>query len=90
MEMFTTQSLPLAAYLYLAKKLRLSSIQVNLSNANAEFLFEDPEGLGPELEIAFLNNEDSTKVPPNDYYNAIKFVRGKMQRTLTQKGVRRG
>jgi hypothetical protein len=88
--MFTTQSLPLAAYLYLARKLRLSNIQVNQSNANAEFCFDDPHSLGPELETAFLNNENSTLVPPNDYYNAIKFVRGKMQRVLNSKGANRG
>jgi hypothetical protein len=87
--MFTTQSLPLAAYLYLARKLRLSGIQINQSNANAEFCFDDPQGIGPELELAFLNNEDSSKVAPNDYYNAIKFVRGKMQRVISS-GANRG
>jgi hypothetical protein len=88
--MFRTQSLPFAAYLYVARRLRLSDIQVNQSNANAEFVFDDPQGVGHELETAFLNNEDSTRVPPNDYYNAIKFVRGKMQRVLTGKGAIRG
>ena len=81
--MFTTSNLAFASYLTLTKKLRFVSIEVNSATGNADICFEDPNNIGRELELAFLNNEASTFVAPYDYHQSIKNLRGSITRTLS-------
>jgi len=72
-----------AAFLTLNKKLRFISIETSPSGS-ADICFDDPNDIGADLELAFINNEPATFVTPNDYHQALKNLRGSIQRTLNR------
>ena len=81
--MFKTSNLAFASFLTLTKKLRFISIELN-QTGNADICFDDPNDIGAALELAFINSEPSTFVSPNDYHQALKNLRGSIQRTVNR------
>jgi hypothetical protein len=53
--MFRTSNLSFAAFLTLTKKLRFLSIEIN-STGSADICFDDPNDIGGDLELAFINS----------------------------------
>jgi hypothetical protein len=70
--LFTTSNLGLAAYLIAAKKLRYTRT-IGKHPDPAEFVFDDPNSVGPELELAYINNEAT--VVASDFLTRVKFLR---------------
>jgi hypothetical protein len=55
--MFSTHNLALAAYIIAAKKLRFTHIEPHRTSP-ADICFDDPENIGKELELEFINGDD--------------------------------
>lgn len=55
--MFSTHNLALAAYIITAKKLRFTHIEPH-GTSPADICFDDPTGIGQQLELAFINGDD--------------------------------
>lgn len=56
--MFSTRNLALAAYIIAAKKLRFAHIEPHNNHPAADICFDDPENIGKQLEVAFINGDD--------------------------------
>jgi hypothetical protein len=70
--MFSTTNMGLAAYLITARKLRYIKTIGHHPNP-AEFIFDDPSNLGPELELAYINGETMVIAP--DFLARVKSLR---------------
>lgn len=68
---FVTRHMAFAAYLLAAKQLNL--IRVDASPITAVLVFDDPDHLGPELELAFLS--DHALVPAAAYHAQLRALR---------------
>lgn len=71
---FRTGRLPVAMFIHASNRLRFLRVEP-IGDARMEFVFDDPECQGPELEYEF---EQGAKLAANIMYAALKFLRSKM------------
>jgi hypothetical protein len=79
-ETFSTEDLPLAAYLHASRELRFLTCQVSASERVA-FVFADPNNEGDQLH---LNFESGAECPAAAFYDSIRHLRRVMDRTRTR------
>jgi len=77
---FTTDDLPLAAYLHATRKLRFLSCHSN-ANGRMQFVFADPKQEGDRLHIEFETGAECSAVA---FYDSIRHLRRVMDRTRTR------
>jgi hypothetical protein len=70
--MFITTNMGLSAYLIAARKLKYVKTVGNHPKP-AEFVFEDPDNLGSQFELAYINGE--TTVIASDFLARVKSLR---------------
>jgi hypothetical protein len=72
---FITERLPLAAYLHASRKLRYRSCGHGLNPGKIRFAFDDPEGIGDQLEVEY---DSGAVCSATALFAAQKFMRRKM------------
>lgn len=70
--MFSTSNMGLAAYCIASRRLKYVKTIGNHPNP-ADFVFEDPDNIGPQLELEYINGE--TTVVASDFLARIKSLR---------------
>jgi len=90
--MFITSDMALAAYLTTTKKLKFSKV-IPHGTAPAEICFDDPEGIGQQIELDFMNGDALVSAP--DYHSHLRAIRKSIQVAMsrqnpTYKGASRG
>jgi hypothetical protein len=90
--MFITSDMALAAYLLTAKTLKFVKI-IPHGTAPAEICFDDPEDIGQQIELAFLNGDALVSAPA--YHSNLRAIRKSIQVAMARqnpgfKGVNRG
>jgi hypothetical protein len=81
---FRTGRLPVAMFIHASNRLRFLNVEP-VGDARMEFIFDDPERQGPQLEYEF---EQVAKLAANIMYASLKFLRSKM--TAGQRQIRGG
>lgn len=76
---FRTDSLPLASFLFTTK--RLMFLRREPSGSRLAFVFDDPEGLGESLQIAF---ESGAECPAAAFYDSVRHLRRIMTRVQSR------
>jgi hypothetical protein len=75
---FTTERLPLAIYLHASRFLAFARCEC-AGNGKVVFIFDDPDGRGPELELEF---DCGAPLSASALFASQKFLRRKMTETL--------
>ena len=76
--MFVTERLPLAIFLHATQRLPFSHCEV-VKSGKVRFVFDDQEGLGPQLELEF---DRGAAVAATSLFASQKYLRRKMSETL--------
>lgn len=74
---FCTEDLPFAAFLCATRKLRLIGCEYVNGNGRVAFVFSDPNGEGPGLQIEF---ESGAECPAAVFYDSVRHLRRVMTR----------
>jgi hypothetical protein len=75
---FSTERLQLAAYLHASRRLLLSDCKP-VGGGKATFLFDDPTGAGPQLELEYENGAACSAAA---LFASQKFLRRRVDQTL--------
>jgi hypothetical protein len=75
---FTTERLQLAIYLHASRSLAFARCE-SAGNGKAAFVFDDPDGQGPEMELEF---DRGAPLSASALFASQKFLRRKMTETL--------
>ncbi len=75
---FCTEDLPFAAFLCATRKLRLIGCEYVNGNGRVAFVFSDPNGEGPGLQIEF---ESGAECPAVSFYDSVRHLRRVMDGT---------
>ena len=76
---FLTERLPLAIFLHASQRLRLSHAEAE--GGRVQFIFDDPEHLGDQGELAFENGEC---VPAKSLFASQTYLRRRMSDALNR------
>jgi hypothetical protein len=76
---FATERLQLAIFLHATQGLPFSHCERSRGGGKVQFVFADPDGLGPQLELEF---DRGAAVPATAIFASQKFLRRKMSEAL--------
>jgi hypothetical protein len=79
-ETFSTEELPLAAFLHASRALRFTSCEPT-GNDRVAFVFADPDHDGDRLQLEF---ESGAECPAAAFYDSIRHLRRVMDRSRSR------